>query len=174
MQVFSHIDDIRRQKNREYMRRYRAQKKQNVNNKQHQTQHITDPVKSTSLTRKTEAKRLKHLHVTLQQDKITEEISPDAPVSTRNEKKLKNKQHYMRNYQARQLIQTAPQNQQNTTYKGNHITESTYNELFNYTYRQKRATYGKEGYSQKKLWKRFRSINKNFPQDDSGWLHFSM
>ena len=117
VQVFSHIDDIRRQKNREYMRWYRAQKKQNVNNKQHQTQHITDPVKSTSLTRKTEAKRLKHLHVTLQQDKITEEISLDAPVSTRNEKKLKNKQHYMRNYQARQLIQTTPQNQQNTTCK---------------------------------------------------------
>ena len=43
----------------------------------------------------------------------------------------------MRNYQARQLIQTTPQNQQNTTYKGNHITESTNNELFNYTYRQK-------------------------------------
>ena len=137
VQVFSRIDDIRRQKNREYMRRYRAQKKQNVNNKQHQTQHITDPVKSPSLTRKTEAKRLKHLHVTLQQDKITEEISPDAPVSTRNEKKLKNKQHYMRNYRARQLIQRTPQNQQNTTYKGNHITESTNNELFNYTYRQK-------------------------------------
>ena len=131
---FENSDDIRRQKKREYMRRYRAQKKQNVNNKQHQTQHITDPVKSTSLTRKTEAKRLKHLHVTLQQDKITEEISPDAPVSTRNEKKLKNKQHYMRNYRARQLIQTTPQN---TTYKGNHITESTNNELFNYTYRQK-------------------------------------
>ena len=35
VQVFSRIDDIRRQKNREYMRRYRAQKKQNVNNKQH-------------------------------------------------------------------------------------------------------------------------------------------
>ena len=137
VQVFSCIDDIRRQKNRKYMRRYRAQKKQNVNNKQHQTQHITNPVKSTSLTRKTEAKRLKHLHVTLQQDKITEEISPDAQASTRNEKKLKNKQHYMRNYQARQLIQTTPQNQQNTTYKGNHITESTNNELFNYTYRQK-------------------------------------
>ena len=137
VQVFSHIDDIRRQKNREYMRRYRAQKKQNINNKQHQTQHITDPVKPTSLTRKTEAKRLKHLHVTFQQDKITEEISHDAPVSTRNEKKLKNKQHYMRNYRARQLIQTTPQNQQNTTYKGNHITESTNNELFNYTNRQK-------------------------------------
>ena len=137
VQVFSRIDEIGRQKNREYMRRYRAQKKQNVNNKQHQTQHITDPVKSTSLTRKTEAKRLKHLHVTLQQDKITEEISPDAPVSTRNEKKLKNKQHYMRNYWARQLIQTTPQNQQITTYKGNHITETTNSKLFNYTYRQK-------------------------------------
>ena len=102
VQVFSRSDDIRRQKNREYMRRYRAQKKQNMNNKQHQTQHIADPVKSTSLKRKTEAKRLKHLHVTLQQDKITEEISPDAPVSTGNEKKLKNKQHYMINYRARQ------------------------------------------------------------------------
>ena len=34
VKVFSHSDDIRRQKNREYMRRYRAQKKQNVNNKQ--------------------------------------------------------------------------------------------------------------------------------------------
>ena len=76
VQVFSHSDDTRRQKNREFMRRYRAQKKQNVNNKQQQTQHITDPVKSTSLTRNTEAKRLRHLHVTLQQDKIAEEISP--------------------------------------------------------------------------------------------------
>ena len=119
------------------MRRCRAQKKQNVNNKQHQTQHITDPVKSTSLTRKTEAKRLKHLHVTLQQDKIAEEISPDAPMSTGNEKKLKNKQHYVRNYQARQLMQTKPENQQNTTQKGNRITELINNELFNYTYRQK-------------------------------------
>ena len=72
------------------MRKYRTQKKPNVNNKQQQTQHITDPVKSKSLTRKTEAKRLKHLLVTLQ-DKIAEEISPDAPVSTGNEKELKNK-----------------------------------------------------------------------------------
>ena len=40
----------------------------------------------------------------------------------------------MRNYQARQLIQTTPQNQQNTTYKGNHTTN---NELFNYTYWEK-------------------------------------
>ena len=63
-----------------------------------------DPVKSTSLTRNTEARRLKHLHVTLQQDKIVEEIYPDAPVSTGNEKELKNKQHYMRNYRARQVI----------------------------------------------------------------------
>ena len=136
VQVFSHSDDIRRQKNREYMRRYRAQKKQNVNNKQQQTQHKTGPVKFTSLTRNTEAKRLKHLHVTLQQDKITGEIFPDAPVFTGNEE-LENKQHYMRNYRARQVIQTTSESQQNTTDKGNHITESMNNELFNYTYRQK-------------------------------------
>ena len=61
----------------------------------------------------------------------------DAPVSTGNEKELKNKQHCMRNYRARQVIQTTPENQQNTTNKGNHITESMNNELFNCTYRQK-------------------------------------
>ena len=136
------------------MRSYRTQKKQNVNNKQ-QTQHITDPVKSTSLTRNTEAKRLKHLHVTLQQDKIIEEISHDAPVSTGNEKELKNKQHYMRNYRARQVIQTTPENQQNTTDKGNHLIESMNNELFNYTYRQKELHLERRVIAERN-WKRFR------------------
>ena len=43
----------------------------------------------------------------------------------------------MKNYRARQVIQITPENQQNTTDKGNHITESMNNELVNYTYRQK-------------------------------------
>ena len=65
-EMFTSIEDIRK-KNSEYMRKYRAQKKQSLKNQQPDTFMTTKSESHISANNKVESSRLKHSHVTVQE-----------------------------------------------------------------------------------------------------------
>ena len=88
VEVFISVEDIRKKKNRDYIRKYQAQKKQSLKNQQPDTFMTTKSESHTSANKKVGSSRLKHLHVTVQESSRKPSAN-DTELSTSNDQNRK-------------------------------------------------------------------------------------
>ena len=121
--MLTSVEDIRKKKNRDYMRKYQAQMKQSLKNQQPDTFMTTRSESHTSANKKVESSRLKHLHVTVQESSQKAGAN-DAELSTSDDQNRQRKQQdYMTNYRAKRLAVVHMDKQtQNTTVRDSEIT----------------------------------------------------
>ena len=91
VEVLTSVEDIRKKKNRDYMRKYQIQKKQILKNQQPDTFMTTKSKSHTSANKKVEFSRLKHLHVTVQESSQKPSAN-DSELSTSDDQNRQRKQ----------------------------------------------------------------------------------
>ena len=91
VEVLTSVEDIRKKKNRDYMRKYQAQKKQSLKKQQSDTFMTAKSESHTSANKKVESSRLKPFYVTVQESSQKPSAS-DAELSTYDDQNRQRKQ----------------------------------------------------------------------------------